>query len=92
MSFSKVEIEAAWQLLQLSRDHKHRKKFYSFKGSKAEQSQGNTTDVSSIISEEIFGEDDAYLKGRKKRFRSINYIYKATEPLDFVNAKRKRLS
>lgn len=85
MSFSELEIDVARQLLQLKRVYK------------AEQSQGYTTGVSSsTISEEIFGgEDDGYLnlKRRKKRFRSINHIYKATKPLlGFVNAKRIRLS
>ncbi|KAJ6964027.1 hypothetical protein NC652_002340 [Populus alba x Populus x berolinensis] len=68
MSFSELEIDLAWLLVQMSnRDDK-------------------------LIKEE--DEEEIYPKGRNKRFRSIDHIYKVTGPVlqDFVYSKKKRLS
>ncbi|KAJ6964026.1 hypothetical protein NC652_002340 [Populus alba x Populus x berolinensis] len=90
MSFSELEIDLAWLLVQMSNRNS--------KKDEAEQRsyQGDASNHHSLfytISEEE-DEEEIYPKGRNKRFRSIDHIYKVTGPVlqDFVYSKKKRLS
>ncbi|KAJ6947842.1 hypothetical protein NC651_002259 [Populus alba x Populus x berolinensis] len=90
MSFSELEIDLAWLLVQMS--NRNSKKDEAEQGSY----QGDASNHHSLfytISEEE-DEEEIYPKRRNKRFRSIDHIYKVTGPVlqDFVCSKKKRLS
>ncbi|KAJ6408799.1 hypothetical protein OIU84_008488 [Salix udensis] len=79
MGFSELEIDVAWQLVQMSRD--------SYRKDKSQQGEENP------ICEE--DDDDGYPKRRNQRFRSVDHVYKVTQPLllgGFVYSKKVKLS
>ncbi|KAL9405317.1 hypothetical protein Peur_002289 [Populus x canadensis] len=98
MSFSELEIDLAWLLVQMSNRDDKLIKVKNNKKDEAEQGsyQGDASNHHSLfytISEEE-DEEEIYPKRKNKRFRSIDHIYKVTGPVlqDFVYSKKKRLS
>ncbi|KAJ6895305.1 hypothetical protein NC651_021722 [Populus alba x Populus x berolinensis] len=98
--FSELEIDVAWKLVQMSRDN--------YKNDKSQQGpycQGDASYNDHAFDHAIFEEeeenviceedDDGYPKRRNKRFRSIDHIYKVTQPLlpgVLVHSKKVKLS
>uniref|UniRef100_A0A3N7GXL0 Uncharacterized protein n=1 Tax=Populus trichocarpa TaxID=3694 RepID=A0A3N7GXL0_POPTR len=83
---SELEIDVAWQLVQMSRDNYKNDK--SQQGSCQGDASYNDHAFHAIFEEEEEEEnviceedDDGYPKTRNKRFRSIDHIYKVTQPL-----------
>ncbi|CAK7331935.1 unnamed protein product [Dovyalis caffra] len=109
MGFSELEIDVAWQLVQMSsRDNKRKLKVIKNKKNDEAERSSCQSDASNehagytFFEEEeeednIFGEkdDDGYPKRRNKRFRSINHVYKVTQPVlagGCVHSKKMKLS
>ncbi|KAJ7968113.1 hypothetical protein O6P43_012263 [Quillaja saponaria] len=99
-TFSEPEIEAARLLVQLSESdsdyynerNNSSNNSNSVQQGKTEQNRVDSSDVSSKIeASNIFEEkDDEILGRRKKRFRYISEIYRITEPVNFVKAKKMK--
>nr|DAD22512.1 TPA_asm: hypothetical protein HUJ06_023975 [Nelumbo nucifera] len=56
-----------------------------------DQNQGDISDITSRILQEIFGKDPEVVRPRKRRFQSIAYIYLMTKPLNVVHSKKMRM-
>ncbi|KAF9665375.1 hypothetical protein SADUNF_Sadunf16G0116100 [Salix dunnii] len=97
MSFSELEIDLVWLLVQMSNSDGKLIQVKTNKKDDAEQGscEGDACNLQSLfhtISEE--DEEEIYPMRRNKRIRSIDHIYQVTEPVlqGFVHSKKKRLS
>ncbi|KAF5743892.1 hypothetical protein HS088_TW08G00480 [Tripterygium wilfordii] len=82
MNFSDLEMDLVLQLTLLHHD---------FNSSKDGDGDKQNERKDKIISCDAGDEEKEYLKRKKRRFRSINHIYRSTDPL-VVQAKRMRCS
>ncbi|EOY05118.1 Uncharacterized protein TCM_020206 [Theobroma cacao] len=96
-SFSEMEMDVARQLMQLCkvRNNTGNNKGTERKNEEKEENESNRSEITSstvtIDQYPLEEEEDEHLQPRKRRYKSIDSLYRSTKPLSIQNAKKMKV-